>query len=55
VDPRREDQGQKRSRKKKENGVGSLEDFTASRPRNIVQSLQELRERFEEDLAKVKR
>jgi ribosomal RNA-processing protein 7 len=48
--------GQKRSRKKKENGAGSLEDFYRFQTKeHRKQSLQELRERFEEDLAKVKK
>jgi ribosomal RNA-processing protein 7 len=48
--------GQKRSRKKKENGAGELEDFYRFQTKeHRKQSLQELRERFEEDLAKVKK
>jgi ribosomal RNA-processing protein 7 len=48
--------GQKRSRKKKENGAGELEDFYRFQAKeHRKKSLQELRERFEEDLAKVKK
>lgn len=48
--------GQKRRRKKKESGAGELEDFYRFQTKeHRKKSLQELRERFEEDLAKVKK